>query len=528
MRMSKLRLCVFMAAAVCAVICIGALSESSVHAVTAPDVEAEMRNPGGEKPYIRFEWKSGNSEGKGWELSRSVNGGAFSYYKTVSKDSGVEKYENIHHGNRYAYRITSKKDSSVFAVSDTVTAVMIPETPQSLKATTNAENPNTVTLTWTQQRDRYPAQFDSMANGPQAVIERRKGSGSYQSVTTLPDKGSFTERWLEYNTQYSYRVKFRNSHAESSASEVTVTTGSKPVPAKPSPTPTNKTSTVKKPELESVTASPKGPGVATIHVRTSTDYSSCYLEFYRNGAFHKQVHMQTYSNSFDVPVTYAGVTTYTVKCYIMDGGQKVYGNEMSVKATSGRMGTVRLTCTKISPRVFSLKWHGATGPSGYYVYAGKKLIKKTSKTQLKYKKKGGKKSFRVVPYVNIDGKRYTGLSSNKAKPKPNMARFSKSTYYKNYSYATCPFVIKKVSLKGKTYTIIGYAVNNRIFKMKKYHRLQIRVTSSGKTAFSKTWRNLSVNAGSSSAKRVVLKVRGKAGMDLHADCHYYAHWEPIW
>lgn len=284
MRMSKLRLCVFMAAAVCAVICIGALSESSVHAVTAPDVEAEMRNPGGEKPYIRFEWKSGNSEGKGWELSRSVNGGVFSYYKTVSKDSGVEKYENIHHGNRYAYRITSKKDSSVFAVSDTVTAVMIPETPQSLKATTNAENPNTVTLTWTQQRDRYPAQFDSMANGPQAVIERRKGSGSYQSVTTLPDKGSFTERWLEYNTQYSYRVKFRNSHAESSASEVTVTTGSKPVPAKPSPTPTNKTSTVKKPELESVTASPKGPGVATIHVRTSTDYSSCYLEFYRNGA----------------------------------------------------------------------------------------------------------------------------------------------------------------------------------------------------------------------------------------------------
>ena len=528
MRMSKLRLCVFMVAAVCAVICIGALSESSVHAVTAPDVEAEMRNPGGEKPYIRFEWKNGNSEGKGWELSRSVNGGAFSYYKTVSKDSGAEKYENIHHGNRYAYRITSKKDSSVFAVSGTVTAVIIPETPQSLKATTNAENPNTVTLTWTQQRDRYPAQFDSMANGPQAVIERRKGSGSYQSVTTLPDKGSFTERWLEYNTQYSYRVKFRNSHAESSASEVTVTTGSKPVPAKPSPTPTNKTSTVKKPELESVTASPKGPGVATIHVRTSTDYSSCYLEFYRNGAFHKQVHMQTYSNSFDVPVTYAGVTTYTVKCYIMDGGQKVYGNEMSVKATSGRMGTVRLTCTKISPRVFSLKWHGATGPSGYYVYAGKKLIKKTSKTQLKYKKKGGKKSFRVVPYVNIDGKRYTGLSSNKAKPKPNMARFSKSTYYKNYSYATCPFVIKKVSLKGKTYTIIGYAVNNRIFKMKKYHRLQIRVTSSGKTAFSKTWRNLSVNAGSSSAKRVVLKVRGKAGMDLHADCHYYAHWEPIW
>ena len=212
----------------------------------------------------------------------------------------------------------------------------------------------------------------------------------------------------------------------------------------------------------------------------------------------------------------------------MDGGQKVYGNEMSVNAKSGGMGKIKLTCTKINPRVVSLKWYGGNNPSGYYVYAGKKLIKNTSKIYFKYKKKAGKKSFRVVPYADIEGKRYTGRSSNKAKPKPNVARFSKSNYYKDRSDAMCPFFVKKISLKGKTYTITGYAVNERRLKMEKYHRLWLKVTSSGKTAFSKTWRNLSVNVGASSSKRLVLKAKGKAGLDLHADCYYYAYWEPMW
>ena len=75
------------------------------------------------------------------------------------------------------------------------------------------------------------------------------------------------------------------------------------------------------------------------------------------------------------------------------------------------MGKIKLTCTKINPRVVSLKWYGGNNPSGYYVYAGKKLIKNTSKIYFKYKKKAGKKSFRVVPYADIEGKRYTGRSS---------------------------------------------------------------------------------------------------------------------
>lgn len=46
MRMIKLRLCIFMMAAVFAVIIGGAVIGSSVHALKKPEVGAEMRNPG--------------------------------------------------------------------------------------------------------------------------------------------------------------------------------------------------------------------------------------------------------------------------------------------------------------------------------------------------------------------------------------------------------------------------------------------------------------------------------------------------
>ncbi len=98
----------------------------------------------------------------------------------------------------------------------------------------------------------------------------------------------------------------------------------------------------------------------------------------------------------------------------------------------------------------------------------------------------GKKSFRVVPYADIEEKRYVGRSSNKAKPKPNVARFSKSDYYKDRSDAMCPFFIKTISLKGKTYTITGYVVNKRRLKLEKYHRLKIRVLSCGKSIFNRS------------------------------------------
>ena len=358
-------------------------------------------------------------------------------------------------------------------------------------------------------------------------MERKQGSGSYSAVNSVLDTGSFKNSGLEYNTQYTYRVKFKNKYGEGPVSnEVTVTTGVNPAAQNPGKNPGSGISSSYAPQIVRVYATPASPGIATVHVEARNGYSDRYLEFYRNGTFYGQVKYNMYSGSFNLPVTYTGVTTYTVKCYSIYNGRKIYGNEMSVRATSGKLGSVKLACTKISRNIVNLSWSANSGASGYYIYAGKKLVKKTSGSQIKYKgKKAGGKSFTVVPYVNVGGKIYAGSASNKATPKPNLARF---VNHKKYYYGTCPFIIKKVSLKGKTYTITGHAVNNRIFKMKKYRKLKISVTTSGKIAFSKTWRNLSVNVGGSSSKRLVLKAKGKAGIDLRTNCSYYASWKPIW
>ena len=51
MRMIKLKLFITVAAAVFAFICIGAVNQTNAHAATAPNVKAEMRNPGGGTNY---------------------------------------------------------------------------------------------------------------------------------------------------------------------------------------------------------------------------------------------------------------------------------------------------------------------------------------------------------------------------------------------------------------------------------------------------------------------------------------------
>lgn len=72
----------------------------------------------------------------------------------------------------------------------------------------------------------------------------------------------------------------------------------------------------------------------------------------------------------------------------------------------------------------------------------------------------------------------------------------------------------RVELKGGTYVVTGYAVNNRIFKMNKYSKLSISMTADGKKAFNKTYKNLKVGVGASKSKKMTLKIKGKAGRDL--------------
>ena len=60
----------------------------------------------------------------------------------------------------------------------------------------------------------------------------------------------------------------------------------------------------------------------------------------------------------------------------------------------------------------------------------------------------------------------------------------------------------------------GYALNHRIFKVKKYKSLRIGLKVDGKKAFSKKFKNVKLNIGKEKKKKLTFKIKGKAGKDL--------------
>ena len=117
-----------------------------------------------------------------------------------------------------------------------------------------------------------------------------------------------------------------------------------------------------------------------------------------------------------------------------------------------------------------------------------------------------------------------------SRPFENSKTFAQSKSIDSVSYGYAPYKITKVSLKGNTYTITGYVVNNRAFKMIKYQKLKITLYCDGRKVGQKTFKNLRVNCGAKKVKKLTIKVKGKAGVDLrhNSGTTYSAAWPPYW
>ena len=123
-----------------------------------------------------------------------------------------------------------------------------------------------------------------------------------------------------------------------------------------------------------------------------------------------------------------------------------------------------------------------------------------------------------------------GPKSAAKKGKSNQKTFSVNKNVKSVTYGYAPYRISKISLKGNTYTVTGYVVNNRVFKMLRYKKLKIVLYCDGKKVGSKTFRNLKVNCKGNGVKKLTLKIKGKAGVDLRNNSSktYQAEWQPYW
>lgn len=251
---------------------------------------------------------------------------------------------------------------------------------------------------------------------------------------------------------------------------------------------------------------------------------------YVNGKKVKEIGNTGYS-SFNVSIPYAGKSKVKIVTYQTLDGKKYAGASKTVSVGSKKLKKVSgVKATKISGKQASLRWNPVEGATSYRILKGKKKVKEVRKTLVRVSANGaGSAKYKVVALVKDGKKKYSGKASKAVKPVKNVRKFNGSIYYKDYSYATCRFIVKKISLNGKTYTITGYAVNNRIFKMKKYQSLSVSITADGKLVASKKFKNKKVGVAPERSKKIVLKIKGKPGADLaNGNVYYSSNTEPLW
>ncbi|MBR2213636.1 MAG: hypothetical protein IJ889_04280 [Eubacterium sp.] len=284
------------------------------------------------------------------------------------------------------------------------------------------------------------------------------------------------------------------------------------------------------PKIDNIYTS-KTVGEKDIKVKTSgrgtytvgddpTEYSvnETIVKIFKNGNLYETKTIPVNSEAVfkSVTVSYDKSDSFKVALYMNILGEEKNGPTRSFKLASEKISKVKVKATKISNKKVYLRWGSASGATGFHIYMGKKKVKtvsaKTTKTMVT-KKKAGKSKFRVVPYVKVDKKEYKS-SSNTVKPKKNEHKWKKKMKVKSYPYATCKYVITKVSLTGKTYTVTGYAMNSREWDFKRYKSLKIDLKVDGKKAFSKKYKNKNIKIKENKKKKIVFKIKGKAGMDL--------------
>ena len=256
------------------------------------------------------------------------------------------------------------------------------------------------------------------------------------------------------------------------------------------------------------------------------------VKLYKNGKLYAT--RKTKENNVDfknVPVSYGKNDTFKLELCMMIGAKEISGVTKTFTSTSAKLPNIKVIATKISKKKAYLRWQSVDVATGYYIYMGSKKVKTVGKKTTKCmitKKKAGKSKYKVIPYVK-SGKTIIKSNSNQAKPGKNQIKYYRATNPSAYTYATCPFVITKISLSGKTYTVTGYAVNNRIFKCKKYKTLKIALKVDGKKAFSKKYKNFKLNVGDTKAKKFTLKIKGKAGRDVANGARYLTvGQDPVW
>ena len=143
-------------------------------------------------------------------------------------------------------------------------------------------------------------------------------------------------------------------------------------------------------------------------------------------------------------------------------------------------------------------------------------MKTLSKKKTSYIVKGkgaGSAKYKVAAIIK-SGKTYAGPKSKAKKGKVNARTYNYSKNYKAVKLFQAHYSISRITLEGNTYTITGYVLNNRMFKMLRYKNLDIKLYCDGKKVAHKKFKNLKVGCPDYGCKKLTIKIKGKGGVDF--------------
>ena len=428
------------------------------------------------------------------------------------------------HGEKYKYAVKARDNnyaySSLSTPSSIFTADFTPKTyPTPGTATVDG---NSVTLTWSGNDFNVSVaevQYTGMVYVPSKVWKESVSGTSY------------TLTGLEYDTEYTFGICYTNTNGTGPYKAYTkVKTGSKPSGGEGGDS-GGGDSGVTPPSWDAgeVKFYSTTPGTTTVKA-TSFDYIS--IEVRQGNTVIINDYLAYYgSKEVTVKIPYVGSTAFKYRFYDSVTGATTAWR--TVNASSIKLAKPTLSVTKIAAGSAGLSWDAVKGATGYKVYKGKKLVKTLGAGKTKYvykKKKAGTAKYSVSAVIKSAGKTYEGPKSKAKKGKANFRKYSGSKNYNSVKYGVAPFSITKIELSGNTYTVTGYVLNNRMFKMLRYKKLEITLFCDGKKVAHKKWKNLKVNCKDYASKKLVLKIKGKGGKDFRnaTGTTYNASWTPYW
>ena len=444
--------------------------------------------------------RGGYYDRKDWSTTISCPGTPGDYYFRVVAISNDSNYDNSASVDSPSPLTITKEDVS----SSGITAAPIPNF-----SFTYSKSSKQLEIYWDNMLPANANTFvlyksTSSGSGFVEVCEKSYGSNYYYDKDVLPGK------------TYYYKLGSRNSKGNGPLSNAF----SSKIPALAVNTPTGFTVT-------------PGVGVATLTFNSNPgvyESEKDGFEIYKDGAFYKHGIGKGYFTRNEY-ISETKSTSFKIRAYVEIDGKKYYSGFTSAKTVTSRKikKPTGVRATKISGSIVSLMWNPVEGATSYVIYKGSKKMKKVNKNRVLLKKKGAGSGKYSIQAVRTKGGKTWKTKSKKVKPKPNQRKYPNSISVSAYPYATCRFIIKKISLKGKTYTVTGYAVNNRIFKAKKYKKLSVTITSGGKIVAKKTFKNKAIGAAPSKAKKMTLKIKGKKNQDLvNNGCGWSTNTETVW